>query len=303
MKQQRRAPRALVISLAVIPLAVSQAFAAQSTAIWTAASGNYATPGNWSTGVVPLNSAVNTYIVQIDTGKTVAYTTTGAQAINQLFLDTGSRLTLSTPSAFQRTDLTVLGQAVIAGSISVDKGSFTALAAGTDFVGNATTVSATGGSVVKIGATAFSATGLANSTILNAAGAGSLVDLSGAKRLDVGQNNGYDDFISATNGGKIKLSGLTTLVAPASNRSLIFTVNGGAHLDLSSLQSVSGVTLDSGRSIFNLDGASATLGPLQKANQLHVSLQNASTLKVELLTSAAPTPPPSAIVEAFCRLT
>ncbi len=287
MKQQRRTPRGLVITLAAIPLALSQAFAAQSTAIWTAASGNYATPGNWSTGLVPLNSAINTYIVQIGTGKTVAYTTTGAQAIDQLFLDTGSALNLSATSAFQRPDLTVLGQALMAGSINVDKGAFTALAAGTDFVGNATTVSATGGSVVKMAATAFNASGLANATTLNASGVGSLVNLSGVKSLDVGQSNGYDDFISATSGAKIKLSGLTSLVAPASNRSLIFTVSGGAHIDLSSLQSLSGVTVDSGRTVFNLDGASATIGPLQKANQLYVSLQNASTMTLGGYAGAA----------------
>ena len=254
MQQQRRAPRAWVISLAAIPLALSQALAAQSTAVWTAASGNHATPGNWRTGVAPLNSVVNTYIVQIDTGKTVAYTTTGAQAIDQLFLDMGSRLNLSTPSAFQRTDLTVLGQALIAGSISVDKGPFTALAAGSDFVGNATTVSATGGSVVKIGATAFSASGLAGATILNAGGAGSLVNLSGVKRLDAGHNSVYSSYITATSGAKIKLSGVTSLIAPSSNAALVFAANGGANINLASLQNVS-----NGKVNFNVASAGSLL--------------------------------------------
>ena len=273
---QRQALARLAI-LAVMPWTMTHANAVQVVATWgTPGTGAYATPSNWSGGQVPLNNANTSYVVQIGSGKAVTYDTPGAQTIDQLLLDVGSSFRLQSSSLISPSNLAVLGQALIAGSISADRASFTALAAGTGLLGNSTTVSATNGGVVKIGAAAFNASGLANATILNAQGAGSLVDLSSVRTLDAGQNTGYNTYITATTGGRIKLPGVTSLIAPASNASLVFTVNSGADIDLSSLQTLGGVTFDSGSTNFNLDGATVELGPLQKANRLNLNLQNAS---------------------------
>jgi hypothetical protein len=286
-KSHRNAGRAVAV-LAAIPLAILQAHAAEATASWIGqANGAYTTASNWDIGQVPLNNAGTTYIVSIGSGKVVSYNTPNPQTIDQFLLDVGSQFNLSSSSLISPSKLTVLGQALIAGSINANNATFIAQGTGTSFLGNTTTVSASNGGVVRIAAPAFDASGLGNSTIISAAGAGSLVDLSSVLSLNVGQGSAYNSAISATTGGKINLSGVTSLLAPASNVSLIFNENGGADINLASLQTLGGVTADSGTTSFTLDASTAEIGPLQKANRLVVSLQNASTMALGGYAGAA----------------
>lgn len=268
--------------LAAIPLAATQAMAVQLSANWgPAASGSYATASNWDIGQVPLNNAGSSYIVSIGSNRTVAYGVPGAQQIDQLLLDLGSRFNLSSSSLISPSRLTVLGPALIAGSISADNASFSALASGTAFLGSAVSLSATAGGALRIGATSLNATGLpANAVILNANGAGSLIELQQLQSLNAGQSTGYSSYVNATAGGRLDLSGLTTLTAPASSNgsALVFTLSGGGDVNLSALRTVGGATAEAGYTSFSLDASTATLGALQKANRLSVGLQNGSTM-------------------------
>jgi len=281
MQHRRQRTRRLLIGLAAVPLA-AQAAAAQLTATWQATSGNYATAGNWDLNTVPLNNASNTYIVQIGSGKTVTYNTTGAQSIDQLLLDGNSAFNLSSSSLVFPTSLTVLGQALIGGAVSASQASFSALAAGTNFVGNKVSLSATNGGVIRIAATDYSARGFTGGTILNAAGQGSALELASLQTLDSGTasvNFAFTNTVAAADKASINLSGVKSVVAPASgSNALAFSVVSGASLNLSALQQIAGLTLDTGNTSFSADNGSVLLGPLQKANRVAVNLKNGSTM-------------------------
>jgi hypothetical protein len=271
--------------LAAIPLAITQAYAAQTTATWIGAGCNpYSTAPNWDIGQVPLNNANTSYIVQIlGANKCVNYAIVNPQNIDQFALDASSSFNLSS-SVFFRSSLNVSGRALIAGSINADNATFTALGASTNFLGNTTTVTASNGGVVKIGATTYSAKGVTGGVILSASGAGSLVDLSGVQGLDSGSpatNFAYTNTVNASGGGVIDLSGAKSVIAPAfASGALAINVTSGASVKLSSLQEISGLTLDSGYTNFTADGGTVVLGAIQKANRLNVNLQNASTMTV-----------------------
>jgi len=130
----------------------------------------------------------------------------------------------------------------------------------------------------------FAVRGFASgSTILGAAGAGSRLNLPGLSRLDAGSppNGTYSQTVSATDGAVIDLSGVRTLVAPANAAdTLAFSVIRGGRIDLSSLQTASGLTIDTGNTTFSGDAGSFNLGALQTANRMSVDLQNGSTMTV-----------------------
>ena len=66
--------------------------------------------------------------------------------------------------------------------------------------------------------------------------------------------------------------GTRICVSAAAADSLAFDLKQGGRIDLSSLQMLGGAIINSGYTQFNLDGATTTVGPLQKANRLIVSL-------------------------------
>ncbi|MBS0447137.1 MAG: hypothetical protein JSR59_14455, partial [Proteobacteria bacterium] len=272
----RLVPTAL--ALAALPLAIAQAYGEEVTATWIGASGgSYGSPASWDIGAVPLNNGDQTYIVDIGSNFTVNYSVAGAQAIDALSLGK-SFFALSSSDPMNRSVLTVLDAATIGGSISATGASFIATGAGTSFVGNTSTLAALGGGVVRIAAPSFDASGLNAATILNASGAGSLIDLSSVKTFNAGSSGPNGNSIVASNGGSIDLSGVTALTAPANAAALTFNLSGASNVDLSSLQTVGGVTTDTGYTNFVLDGSSATVGPLQKANRLGVTLKDGSTM-------------------------
>ena len=90
------------------------------------------------------------------------------------------------------------------------------------------------------GVTNYVGTGFASGTFMSAAGPGTLLDLSGLEAID-----GYSDYypahvrtISASDGGKIDLSGVTSLRGGAGDDKLRISVSSSGVIDLSSLQSV-----------------------------------------------------------------
>ena len=279
----RRHPRAALLALAALPLALSQALAAQTTVTWTGAAGSqYDTAGNWTPALVPLNLGASSFVARIGPNKTVNYGVADAQGIDRLLLDLGASFNLKSTSLFSPSDLTVLQSALIGGSVNADHAAFTALAAGTAFLGNVNTLSAINGAVVRVSAGNLSASDLVSRNILNAAGAGSLLSVAGVQTLDSGfvNGNGRTNTVTASNRAALRLADVTTTVAPSSgNDALSFSATGAALIDLPSLQTVSGVTLDSGSTTFSADGASIVLGPLQKTNRMFVTLNNGATLR------------------------
>ncbi len=276
------------LRLAAVPLAAALASggaaAAQLTATWQGAvGGNYATASAWDIGQVPLNDATNTYIVQIlGSGRSVTYNTLNARTIDEFLLDGGSSFNLQAGSLVLPTQLTVLGRALIAGRVTVDRASFIALNPASAIVGDGASFSAINGGVIRIASPSYSAKGFLGGTIINAAGSGSEVELRGVQILDVGSprvGGAYTNTVSASAGGVVNLASVRTVIAPASNAdNLAFNVSSGGRLDLSSLERISGVTLDTGNTRFAVDGGTVALGPLQQMNRTFVTLANGSLM-------------------------
>ncbi|MBS0446641.1 MAG: PEP-CTERM sorting domain-containing protein, partial [Proteobacteria bacterium] len=107
--------------------------------------------------------------------------------------------------------------------------------------------------------------GLNASTFLNASGAGSLINLSGLRTLDVGSNGPNGNAIQASSGAKIDLSGVTSLQPPVNSAAISINASGGS-IDLSSLQTINGIPV--GQSVRGSAGAGNALltgGPGQVA--------------------------------------
>ena len=111
------------VPLTALALAAQQALALQITADYVGpANGPYTTATNWSGGQVPVNGPTNTYVVNIGNQKgDIAYNIVGRNSIDQLSIDVGSGLGLSSPSVLNPTALTVLGTATLADRISADR--------------------------------------------------------------------------------------------------------------------------------------------------------------------------------------
>lgn len=275
---------AAACALGALPLTQSPAHAAQLTASWIgAASGQFGAASNWDIGRVPLNSAADSFIAYVAPGKSVLYGVAGAGRLDSLLLDAGSSISLSSPSLITRNSLMVLGQALFGGSVAADATAFTALGAGTDFIGNANAASAVNGAVVRIGATGFNASGVFNRTIASATGAGSVLELAGVQTINSGYADGYGrtNTISAAGGGVVDLSSVSRLIAPVStNDVLAVSATTGGIIRLTSLQDIAGPTLDSGLTRISADGARIDLGPLQRVNRVQISLANGASMPV-----------------------
>ena len=145
------------VPLTALALAAQQALALQITADYVGpANGPYTTATNWSGGQVPVNGPTNTYVVNIGNQKgDIAYNIVGRNSIDQLSIDVGSGLGLSSPSVLNPTALTVLGTATLADRISANAATFSATAAGTRLVGHFNQLSAAAGGVVRIATPSF----------------------------------------------------------------------------------------------------------------------------------------------------
>lgn len=177
---------------------------ALSAVAWTGASGDsWDVASNWSTGAVPGpgddvtidTSAALTITIQSGDNIAVNSVTTGA---NDTLSITGGSLTVSA------------GASTLAGPLDMTGGSLTASGSGTAFTANgATTVS--GGSLNANGGGVTSLPELAASSVnaLSAAGAGSVLNLPVLTSLTPPRD--WSPYISATDGGAIKLPVVTSL--------------------------------------------------------------------------------------------
>lgn len=228
----------------------------------------------------PGNSA---YSLNVFAGGGATINLSSLQSVGGTSLDTGNTNISADNGAV------TLGPLQMANRMFVNLSSGSTMSAG-GFAGNVNITSST--IAVSSGARFNGATmvgdyavrGLVNTTMLSATGAGSVLDLSGLRLLDAGfssGNSGSTNSVVASNGASLSLAGVKTLVAPANSAyNLSFNASGGAGINLMSLQTVSGVTLDSGNTVFSADNAVFTLGPLQTANRIFVGLQNGATMTV-----------------------
>jgi hypothetical protein len=136
----------------------------------------------------------------------------------------------------------------------------------------------TNGAKVDVGSTPFTytATGLNDAydsyTLLSSDGEGSVLGLSGMTELDDGVATCcgiYSHTISAKKGGMIDLSGLTKIIRPKEDDSLIIAADGGI-IDMSSLRLIAG---GAGTVAFNIDnGGQLILGDVNADKPVTIRL-------------------------------
>ncbi len=138
-----------------------------------------------------------------------------------------------------------------------------------------------------VSATAYSSTGLTNNyTLFSANGGGSVLDLSSLQSINAGfnDNSGYVRVhtISASAGGLVDLSGVTSITAPyRSEDRLDVTISGGGDVNLDALQGISGT----GQTIFSINDADYSLPALQTAGNTQFNVATLWILDVNALTS------------------
>ena len=196
-------PRAARLKLEILEERIQPA-----TILWgNSSGGNWDTASNWVGGVVPgvndkaviSTTAAATITIQTGDSESVLGLTTAA---NDTLSITGGALTVAASSIFSGP-LTMTG-----GSLTASGTAATLTANGTTTVSNASLYATGGGQMSLPELTSFP--GFADDNSVQADGTGSVLDLSAL--TSVPGQNGYDSVtLSATNGGELDLSGLTSL--------------------------------------------------------------------------------------------
>ncbi|MCB1125450.1 MAG: hypothetical protein KDM81_03065, partial [Verrucomicrobiae bacterium] len=219
---------------------------AAEVANWTAGTvlGNYSEPTNWDLGLVPINSVSETYILEVPANAKISYDLAGVGRVDALRLGSAATFTLEGTREFAVQGISVLD------------GIITASGAGAVFRSDATTAtlgsrarfSAQNGGRISVDAPSFALPEdwRANEILMVANGPDSVVELPGMVSLTTRGGNGtsYNYSVSAVNGGRVDLSGLTAAVGPRTDAYnaddwLTFSVSGGGQLDLGSLARIS----------------------------------------------------------------
>lgn len=202
--------------------------------------GNYNEPANWSPAVVPINGGGKTYVVEIPANAQVSYDVSGTGQVDAFRLAQAATFTLDGTREFD-----ILG-------ISIINGPLTATGAGAVFesvlapatLGGYVTLAATGGGRISVTAPGFELPSdwRAHRSLITADGAGSEVDLATLKSLTVhgGHSGAWDYTVTASNGGVIDLSDMTTATGPRTDDFgnedwLSFRQETGGTIDLGSL--------------------------------------------------------------------
>ncbi|RME91080.1 MAG: hypothetical protein D6766_12375, partial [Verrucomicrobia bacterium] len=216
---------------------------AAQLAHWTKGTtpGNYSEPANWDIGVVPLNDASQTYVVEIPANAQVSYDVAGANQIDALRLNDNATFTLDGAREF-----TVLGVSIINGPVTANgAGAIFRSDAAAATLGGRAQLLVTGGAEIHVKAPAFDMTAdwRGNREIFGADGAGSVLDLGSMQTLTTygGNSGAWDYTVQAANGGTVNLSGLLTATGPRTDAYrnddfLTFRVQTGGTLDLSNLR-------------------------------------------------------------------
>ncbi len=261
---------------------------AQTTVTWTGAAGdgNYSNPGNWNPQVVPVNVGTTTYRVLVPTGS-VTLDAGAPTNINVSEFVLGASATFRTRPG---RGVVVLGVADVAGVVDTSVGgSFTAASPTSTLTGTPQLL-AGGGGLVQVGGSQYSMTSVryGNFPIFTADGTGSVLNLSSLLTLNAGWNDQdgstYVTTVSASNNGRVDLSGVQTLTTPARSEDRIdFNATTGGVIDLSGLQTIQG----GGRARFNLSTAAPVLSlpALTSAANLDVIAASGTTFSVPVLTT------------------
>ncbi|MFZ4733930.1 MAG: hypothetical protein ACOYK7_15440, partial [Pirellulales bacterium] len=275
----------------------ASATAQLTTATWTGAAGDgrYSNPANWSGGVVPINSGTTLYnvVVPFISGKsslTLDSDVPNDITVNDFTLANGVTLTVNPNRRF-----TVDDDAMISGLVNVAGGrsqfdSGWAL----QTPGNTArfAVAQSGTAVVRI--PEYSTTGLsaatANYGVLSASGSGSVLDASSIQSWSAAFNDSRGDLVTvqtvaASSGGRIDLSGLTTLTTPVYSEDRVdFIVSTGGQIDLSNLATVGGA----GSLRLNVnESAALSAAKLTTANSLAIDLRAGASLSLPELSTVS----------------
>ena len=264
-------------------LICSQASAAVFNANWTGGGDgvSYNDPLNWDIGVVPIDTLVDTYVVNIPASKSVTFDVpTVGNTVYQLTLGSGATLTVN-----PGRDLAVTDSANIAGLLTTSNGTFTASSAASQLSGTASRIIASGGATVVVNAASYTNTSLASGDLISATDpAHRSIDLSGILSIYNDKDSGGSPltYIVARNNAFIDLSGLNSVVGARVGDVLCFEVSGGGSMDLSSLQSIT----NSRNVCFSTDGSALNLPALATiAGYVEFNYANGMTIDLPSLTS------------------
>jgi hypothetical protein len=273
-------------------LIVSPAVGAVKTAEWVGggAAGSYNDPANWDIAEVPVDTLVDTYIVNLP-GSAVTFDVPGlGNEVFQLNLPVGGSLVMNAGREIEVTD-----SAAISGVITntAGSGSFVASSVASLFGPSSARINVAGSGTVQIGATGTYSTPKFYAAILSVDGAGSLLDLSSLQTIDAGWDDVWSGTrsqnITASNNGAMDLSGVTQIIAPlrAEDRLDIIVNNDGADnslIDLSGLQTLSSAR--DGDTLFDIAAdVNLALANLTTASNVQFDLDTDATLTVAGLTS------------------
>ncbi|MGD9126728.1 MAG: PEP-CTERM sorting domain-containing protein [Planctomycetia bacterium] len=247
------------------------------TATW-ADTGNhsYNDPLNWDIGVVPINNGTDEYVVDVLTGTVTYDVITDPGEVLQFKLDSGTTLNI------QGRNFVVTDSATIGGQINVISGSFVATHPSSLVTGDRMTISVDTSATslpaeVTLGVTGTyiaTSNSIQDATILSANGGGATLNLPNLSSIDSYVNHLYarNRTVSATNGGAIDLSGVTTLRGGSGDDRLLFSTISGGTIDISNLQQVTAGTV-----AFKTDTTTLDLNKLAEASALNFELATPGT--------------------------
>ncbi len=227
---------------AAVALAAGLPLQAADIANWTPGTtpGNYNEPAHWDVGVVPLNTAARSYVVEIPGGAQVTYDVAGSGEVDAFRLGQDASFTLDGTRAFVVRGISILNGTVTVNGAGAVFRSDEAMAT----LGERARLVATAGGHISVAAPSFALANdwRAHRELLLADGAGSVLNLGSMKSLTAygGWNGAWDYTVTARNGGVLDLSGLTTLTGPRTdtynnNDFLTLRVQSGGTLKLDGL--------------------------------------------------------------------
>lgn len=227
-------------------------FTAEVNQLWSEA-------GNWNRGVVPNGPEFNVFVGNADE---VFFNLNAVTMLNELHVDTQATVLLSGD------------RKLVAGPGSWIDGTIHA-STGAEFdggggLGEGAQLRAYGGAIVRSDASTYTS-GMYGITMFEVSGVGSVVDVSGVKKLDASTFTLEDETqsIIAAAGGVVDLSSLEAIRGGSvdSDSELRLTMTAGGSIDLSSLD-----VIDSGFVGFEINGSDCVLPALKHTGEAQVNI-------------------------------
>lgn len=233
------------IGLATALVAGSLPLAAADIANWIKGTtpGNYNEPANWDLGVVPVNTATRTFVIEVPASARINYDVPGTAEVDALRLRDNATLSLDGTRTFVVRGISILNGPVTAtGAGAVFRSD---LAAAT--LGGLARFAVTNGAQIAVAGTSLEmpADYRAHRQLFVADGAGAVLDLHTLISLTThgGHSGAWDYEVIAQGGGLVNLSGLTSATGPRTDDFggddwLSFRVRSGGTLALSGLRKI-----------------------------------------------------------------